>query len=199
MKHCAAFALLLLAACSKEAEQTPAPVASDVSAPSASDAAPPVLPASPPPAARISRYTKFKDCTLIKANEEEDWSISHCKGLGGYDLEIDYADARDDLVLMQRGERPSKLGIFELGLGGFNTLADTAEWRGRENSGSFKPTALIVRNRVSEDPENSGKQTAILVVIDLQQGCVIAQVRPRAMQNEAARAIADGPRRACLR
>lgn len=197
MKYAASLTLLLLAACSNQAEQAPQAPASQASAAAASDAALPTPSATSPET--TSRYSSFKNCKLVKLNEDEDWSISHCKGLGGYDLEIDYADARDDLVLMKRGDRPAKLGIFELGSGGFNTLADTAEWRGSESSGNFKPTALIVRNNVSEDPVNSEKQTSILMVIDLKQACVVAQVRPKPGQNETARGIADGPPRPCLK
>ena len=62
-----------------------------------------------------------------------------------------------------------------------------------------EPAALILRNAVSEDPEDSSRVTASLLVVDLAQGCVVAQVRPQAGQNEAARLIADGPKRACLK
>lgn len=193
--------LLLLAACSKEGD--PAPAATDPAGPVTdaasalpSDAAETAAPKAS--AATVSRYTSFKSCTLVEEGDGEDWSVSRCEGMGGFDLQIDYGDARDDLVLLRGGRKPAKLGLIALGTGGFNTLADTAEWRGTEGPAGFKPARLIVRNNVSEDPVNAEKVTSILMVIDLEQACVIAQVRPKAGQNEAARSIADGPPRPCL-
>lgn len=197
MKRAVVLAVLLLAGCSQQAEPVPEVATSEAPATMASNEPTGSVPASPTGPA--SRYTSFKDCILVKANEDEDWSSSHCAGMAGYDLQIDYGDARDDLVLLRRGKPPAKLGLIALGGGGFNALADTAEWRGVLGPTGFVPKHLIVRNNISEDPENSEKQTSILVVIDLQQACVIAQVRPKAGQNEAAWAIADGPVRPCLK
>lgn len=190
-------ALLLLTACSKEA--APPSGSPETGAPAlATSAAVEADEVSAPDAKPMSRYTSFKDCKLVKSGEGEDWSISRCKGVAGYDLEIDYGDARDELVLKVPGKPSAAMGLFELGNGGFNALGDTAEWRGPA-ADEFEPQALIVRNNISEDPSNSSKQTSVLLVIDLRQGCVVGQVRPRVGQNEAARTIADGPQRPCLR
>lgn len=186
--------LLLLAACSKPAEPALEP-SNEASAAASSDAASRAT-AEPDAAASdtpgpVSQYTRFKDCELIAEGRGEDWSTSACKGLGGYDLRIEYGDARDELVLVRAGRPPARLGLFQLGGGGFNTLGDTAEWRGAGQGRSFTPSALIVRNKLSEDPEDSARQTAYLLVIDLAKGCIAAQVPPGSDQNEAARGIAD--------
>ena len=196
-----ALPLLLLAACSRQQEPTPDPKAFDVaSAPAvaASDAASPA-PTASASAARVSRYTSLKDCKVVESPEDEDWAVLRCQGLGGVSVTLNYGDARDDLELTRAGKPPIQIGLPYVVGGGFNKLGDTVEWRGTGNGAAFVPAALIVRNHSSQDPEHSERSTALLAVIDLAQGCAVAQVRPRAGQNEEARAIADGPRRACLR
>ncbi|MEQ1497314.1 MAG: hypothetical protein ABL914_01530 [Novosphingobium sp.] len=191
--------LALLAACSQDAQ--PDPQTGPSAKPGVAASAEPAATASseaPPLAGPVSAYTSFKDCKLVESGEGEDWSISRCKGIGGYDLQVDYGDARDDLVLLRRGKPPVKLNLFALGSGGFNTLGDAAEWRARGGADGSDPAMLIVRNKISEDPEDSAKQTHLLVVIDLKKACVIAQVRPQSGQNAAARSIADGAPRKCL-
>ncbi len=193
-----AFSVLLLAACSGQSE--PAPVASDapVVAPVATEtaAAPPTAEPAEGPS---SRYTSLKDCKVEDLREEEDWSVSRCNGPGGYTLMVDYGDARDDLRLIKPGGKPVDLGLLSLNGGGFNSLGDAVEWRGEGVGAAFVPTALIVRNNAVETPERPEQPTALLVVIDLKQACAVAQVRPAAGQNEAARKIADGPRQPCLK
>lgn len=148
--------------------------------------------------ARQSRYTSLKACKVIEDGGGEDWSVSRCAGLGGFTLMVNYGDARDDLELHKPHEQPVLLGLTYLSGGGFNTLGDTIEWRGPGAGANFAPTALIVRNSAVQDPEHPERPTALLVVVDLVQACVVAQVKPQSGQNEAARAIADGPRRKCL-
>lgn len=199
MRRPVPFLLLLLAACSKGTEQPAAPAPSQVASSMPGEdaaSATPEIPTGP-----ASRYTSFKDCELVKsgAGQGEDWSLSRCKGLGGYDLQIDYGDARDELVLRRAGRPSANIGLFALDSGHFNSLAETAEWRGLAGPQGFAPKRLIVRNNVSEDSAQPHRQTSILVVIDLDLACAIAQVRPGKDQNLAARAIADGPPRACLK
>lgn len=193
------FALLLTSACLGKAENdTPAPNATA----SASTTPPSAVAATTPEIAaangKVSRYTSLKDCTAIDGNEDEDWSVSRCKGLGQWTLQLDYGDAREDLRLLSADEGEFKLDLIGLGSGGFNAIGETVEWRGSGEGANFKPTALIVRNTISEDPAQSQRQTALLYVIDLAQHCAIARVRPGPRQNEEARASADGSARACL-
>ncbi len=186
--------LALLAACSKPAgEEAPA------AAPSSSATVPPVAvsPSASASSGPTSRYTSLKDCEVTDSNEGEDWSQSHCDGPDGWALQIDYGDARDDAQLLQKGKPAKPLNLLALTGGGFNTLGDTMEWRS-PGSGA-PPAALIMRNSVVEDPERPERPTALLLVVDLQQGCVVAQIRPQSGQNEKARAVADGPKQPCLK
>jgi hypothetical protein len=191
------FPLLLLVACSGQSD--PAPAGSDATAAvaEASEALPP--PATDPVGGPASRYTSLKDCKVEELREDEDWSVSRCAGPGGYTLMVDYGDARDDLRLVRPGGKPVELGLLSLNGGGFNSLGDAVEWRGTGTEAAFKPTMLIVRNNAVESPERPEQPTALLVVIDLKQGCAVAQIRPTAGQNETARKIADGPRQPCLK
>lgn len=192
----ASFALLL-AACS--AEQPTAAPSEGAPAEAASDAAVATSVATATVEGIQSRYTSLKDCKVVDSKEEEDWSVSRCDGLGGYSLFVDYGDARDDLRLVPPGGKPVPLELTAHGGGGFNALADTVEWRGEGAGAGFKPTMLIVRNAVVTSPEQPEQQSQFLVVIDLKQKCVVAQIKPRPAQNEAARAIADGAKQPCLK
>ncbi|MFN3516021.1 MAG: hypothetical protein ACK4YM_02555 [Novosphingobium sp.] len=188
---------LLLAACSGGGEPPPEAAASDAASPAAGEDAAAAA-RSAATGARRSRYSALKDCTVIDSAEDEDWSVSRCAGPGGFTLFVDYGDARDDLRIQRKGAEPVAVGLVALGGGGFNTLGDAVEWRGSGQGDAFVPAALIVRNRLVEDPEQPERPTGMLVVIDLARGCAVAQVRPQSGQNEAARAIADGPQRPCL-
>jgi hypothetical protein len=186
---------VLLAACTEKKPEAPA--ATEAATASAAASETPAAPASTlAAAARVSSYTSLKDCEVVDSNADEDWSVSRCSGPGGWALQIDYGDARDDAQLLPKGKAAQPLNLSALTRGAFNGLGDTVEWRG---ASADKPSALILRNAVSEDPEDSSRVTASLLVVDLAQGCVVAQVRPQAGQNEAARLIADGPKRACLK
>ena len=193
MKRLAALISLAAAACSGQESAPPVPQQS-----AEAEAAPAPAPTESGAPAFTSRYSALKDCRLVESKEDEDWSVSKCPGQGGYDLQLDYGDAREDLRIMH-GTKPSRaLGLPYLAGGGFNSLGDTVEWRGTGDGAAFAPTALIVRNHSNRDPERSDKQTALLEVIDLAQACVVAQVKPGPGQNEQARAEADKAVRTCL-
>jgi hypothetical protein len=190
-----ALALLLLPGCNSQQPAAPEPApsaeAAVIASPEASEDAASAT-------SLVSRYTSLKDCKLVEEGDGEDWSVSRCPGLGGYSLVLNYGDARDDLALRQTGRKDAELGLPYLSGGGFNALGETIEWRGAEASGGFEPRGLIVRNNAVQDPEQPEKPTSLLVVVDLSQGCAVAQVKPGPRQNERARAVADGPRQPCL-
>ncbi len=187
---------LLLAACSQNAAQQGA-------AENTASGAVPAQSAEPPPQSsgpvRVSRYTRLDDCKVVKTEENEDWAVLRCEGQGGIGLTLNYYDARDDLELVRPGKLPVQIGVPMLAGGGFNKLGDTVEWRGMGDGGAFRPAMLIVRNNAIENSEQPERSTSFLTVIDIAQGCAVAQVRPGAGQNEQARAIADGPPGKCLR
>jgi hypothetical protein len=190
-----ALALLLLPACGPQQSAAPEPEPSTeaavIASPQASEDAASAT-------GIVSRYTSLKNCKLVEMREDEDWSVSRCPGLGGYTVMLNYGDARDDLALRRTGRKDAEIGLPYLAGGGFTTLGETLEWRGAASANGFEPTALIVRNSAVQNPEEPEKPTSLLVVIDLAQGCAVAQVKPGAQQNERARAVADGPRQTCL-
>lgn len=189
--------ILLLAACSEQSDPAPAGTDAAATGPAITEAA--SSPSATTAGGPASRYTSLKSCKLEELREEEDWSVSRCSGPGGYTVMVDYGDARDDLRLIKAGGMPVALGLIGLNGGGFNSLGDALEWRGSGDGGAFQPAMLIVRNNAVESPERPEQPTAFLVVVDLKQACVVAQVRPMNGQNEAARKIADGPQQPCLK
>lgn len=190
--------LLALGACSKQGEPAVDASAAASAAPSA-EASDATAATTPAPKGPVSRYTSLKDCKLVEAREDEDWSRSRCKGAGGVDLMVEYADARDDLQVLRADQPGVTLGLPYVAGGGFNTLGDTVEWRGTGEGAQFAPRMLIVRNSSVQNPERPEHSAAFLDVIDLAQGCAVAHVKPGPGQNEAARAAADGPALKCLR
>jgi hypothetical protein len=190
-----------LAACSEREAKVPEAAGANASAAAVpSDTAPTGIASAPVTvsAAPTSRYTSLKDCKVTESNDEEDWAISACPGIGGWKLQRDYGDAREYLRLA-REHGSAKPKQIAMGYSGFNNLGETIEWRGSGEGHDFAPKALILRNFVSEDPEHSERTTALLMVIDLEQGCIIGEVRPGPGQNEAARAISDAPQRSCTK
>lgn len=188
---------LLLAACSGEAAQQAEPEASTAVTTPSPAAEPTATTAAA--AEHVSRYAKLDDCKTVRTKEDEDWAVLRCEGQGGIGLTLNYYDARDDLELVRPGKPPIQIGVPYLAGGGFNKLGDTVEWRGTGEGAAFRPSALIVRNNAIENSEQPERSTSFLTVIDIAQGCAVAQVRPGAGQNEQARAIADGPPGKCLR
>ncbi len=194
--------LVLLAACNQAPERdSPAKTsaaAKPAAAPSSSPSSPPASP-SPPAAtpAAASRYTSLKQCKVTNSAADEDWSESRCAGVGGLALQLDYGDLRENVQVLRAGQPPLDLALGSRSGGAFNAVGDPVEWRGRGPGNA--PAALILRNNVSENVDQPERLTGYLVVTDLTQGCVVANLRPAADQNAAARAIADGPRRACLK
>jgi hypothetical protein len=193
--------VLSLAACSQQAEEAKVPPPSG-NATAATDTPVAGQPSTSAQAA-ISRYTSLKDCKVVRSGEEagEDWSESVCNGPGSWLLKVNYGDAREGLELIGPGPKrvtsePVSAELIAPGVG-FNAFGEKVEWRVPGAGDAFDPAALIVRNSVTVDPE-TGRQESFLLVADLAQWCLVAKVRPGAGQNEQARAIADGPRRACL-
>lgn len=189
--------LLALAACSREAAPDAGPD-KGTGPVQAGPAQPEPAPAQPSTADRASRYTSLKGCKVVDDGGGEDWSVSRCEGPGGYGLQVNYFDARDSLSLLRDGRVAAELKLWLRGGGGFNSIGDTVEWRGAMQAGRFVPRALIVRNHVFRDPGQPDRSTGVLEVIDLDRGCLIGSLEPQFGQNEAARAIADGPQRPCL-
>ena len=183
---------------------SPAPVAENEAvapnvAVATNEVSPPAAEAAPGPSREPIGYTSLKagDCTLIEENREEAGYARHrCKGLGGYTLETNESDLRQDITVISGGAR-TELGLSgKVANGAFNSLGPAAEWRGAD---SKTPTSLIVRLGVANGAEPNRPDTSNLVVVRLKPApCVVKIVPPGAGQNDRARDAADGPTLTCL-
>ncbi len=137
-----------------------------------------------------SRYTRLSDCRIIAANKEEAGYVrSACRGIRGFNLERVEADGRDNLSVISPNGANQSLSLPSLSGGGFSSLGDTIEWRGRAGR---KPTAAIIRYKVVEQPSQPDRPTSYLLVVSLPgKPCVAARIAPGPNQNERARKAAD--------
>jgi hypothetical protein len=141
-----------------------------------------------------SRYSRLDRCTVLERNKDEGgWSVQRCPGLAGYRLRRTEGDLRENLIVELPGGGEANLKLGEVtGKGGFSSLGDTAEWRGRGRGGAFRPESLIVRFVVVEDAERPERPTSYLLVVALgRRPCVIGIVPPGANQNARSRRLAD--------
>lgn len=149
---------------------------------------------------RVAQYTNLKTCKTLEENPDEAWATLSCTGLGGYNLKILAGDSREDLAVLPPGgeERAIEMSTA-VGNSGFNSLGDTVEWRGVNVGGKFKPDSMVVRFRVSTDPNYPEKITSYLLAVSLTKDkpCITKVILPGPGQNEQARAAADAPG-ACL-
>lgn len=174
---------------------TPAPTAPATPVPSSDAPTPtPAATATSSTAGRVSRYTSLSDCRVLRsAPDEAGFSESTCPGLGDYRLKLVEADGRQNLLLVSGG-REHNLRLSSVTSGGFSELGKRIEWRGREQDGSFRPDALILRYDVVENFDQPTRPTSYLLPVSLERTpCLSAKIRPGAGQNDRARAAADGP------
>lgn len=143
-----------------------------------------------------SIYTSLaeKSCRTIKADSSEAGSyIAICRGVGGYKLQVEEGDLRQNIQVITPAGKKHSLDLWTVVGSSFSSLGEKAEWRVRTEKGKVVPFALIVRYNVS-DPEDSTKSTSYLAVtkITADQICVTDKIPPGASANVAARAAADG-------
>lgn len=136
------------------------------------------------------RYTSLEGCELLELQRDEGgYSVHRCPGEAGYWLKRTEADGRQDLALAARDGREHGLNLPGMVGGGFSTLGPRVEWRGPGG----RPSAMIVRYAVVEDPAAPERPTSYLAVARLGPGapCVIGKVPPGPGQNAAARRLAE--------
>ncbi len=147
-----------------------------------------------------SAYTDIdtdKTCSIFSTNEEGgEFANLACNGWRGYPVLIYSGDLRESVFY---GFPPDgDLAPVWESFSAFNSTGPRIEWRIETDGSRAVPFAAIHRWFVSADPENSDKQTEVLVVAKVgqlheRQGCavglVVATGNPRA--NEEARRIAD--------
>lgn len=133
-------------------------------------------------------------CKTLESNPDEGGSYrGECSGVGGFKLELLEGDIRQSINIVQKASG----SIWELNFwsikGGFSFVGEKAEWRVIKKGKKVKPIALIVRFNVSEDAEDSSKNTSYLFVtkIENDSACVTDVVSPSKDQNVKARQLAD--------
>ena len=142
-----------------------------------------------------SVYTSLSGCKIVKTGkgQGEEWSVMACRGFGGYNLQLEYGDARESITVFSPDRKKHALNLWSIISSGFSSVGRKAEWRVTTKNGKQVPLALIVRFDASENPEDSTKVTSYLVVAKItpQKICAVEKIAPGATQNEEARRAAD--------
>ncbi|MDT5059941.1 MAG: hypothetical protein QOH63_400 [Acidobacteriota bacterium] len=138
-----------------------------------------------------SVYSSLSGCKLVTSGH--DYSTSACVGVGGYNLRLEYDDARESITVISPNGKKHPLNFGEVLSSGFSSVGKKAEWRVTRKNGKLVPIALIVRFDASENPEDSSKVTSYLAVAKItpQKICVTDKIAPGSTQNEDARSAAD--------
>ena len=138
-----------------------------------------------------SVYSSLSGCKLVKTGR--DWSVQACRGVGGYNLQLEYDDSRESITVFGPDRKAHQLNFWHVVSSGFSSVGEKAEWRVTTKKGKVVPMALIVRFVASENPEDSSKTTSYLVVAKItpQKICVVEKIAPSATANEDARRAAD--------
>lgn len=140
-----------------------------------------------------SVYSSLSGCKTVSTDAESGSSTQACRGVGGYNLRLEYGDARESITVISPDGKQHPLNFWEVISTGFSSVGKKAEWRVTKKRGRAVPSALIVRFDASENPEDSSKVTSYLVVAKITpaQICVTDKIGPSATANEEARRAAD--------
>ena len=138
-----------------------------------------------------SVYTSLSKCRLIKVRGDS--SNQACAGIGGYNLQLLYGDARETITVIDAEGKKHPLDLWSVVSSGFSSVGEKAEWRVTRRNGKIVPIALIVRFNASENAEDSSKITSYLAVAKITRKgiCVTDKIRPGATSNLEARKAAD--------
>src|SRR5215212_6538330 len=74
-----------------------------------------------------SVYSSLSGCKLVKTGR--DWSVSACRGVGGYNLQLEYDDARESITVYGPNRQQHPLNLWQVISGGFSSVGQKAEWR----------------------------------------------------------------------
>lgn len=146
-----------------------------------------------------SVYSSLSKCKLVKTGRDS--STQACVGVGGYNLRLEYDDARESITVISPDGKKHPLNLWQVISSGFSSVGQKAEWRVARKGGKVVPIALIVRFTASENPEDSSKTTSYLAVAKITPNeiCVTDKIAPSSTANEEARAAADSAStRRCL-
>ncbi len=143
-----------------------------------------------------SVYTSLSDkvCKTVESNPNEGGDYRGiCPGTGGYKLELLEGDLRQSINIIAPNKKKYELSLWTTVSSGFSAVGQKAEWRTTGAGKKTKPTAIIFRFNVSENPEKPETTTSYLVVVKIadDSGCVTDVVSPTANANVTARKLAD--------
>jgi hypothetical protein len=138
-----------------------------------------------------SVYSSLSNCKLV--SKGQDSSTQACVGVGGYNLRLEYGDARESITVISPDGKKHPLDFWQVVSSGFSSAGQKAEWRVVKKGRKVTPIALIVRFNASENPEDSSKVTSYLAVTKItpQKICVTDKIPPGPNANEQARVAAD--------
>src|SRR5712691_8128313 len=138
-----------------------------------------------------SVYTSLSNCRLVRV--QGDSSKQVCAGIGGYNLQLLYGDARETITVIDAEGKKHPLDLWSVVSSGFSSVGQKAEWRVTRKNGKTVPIALIVRFNASENAEDSSKITSYLAVakITRKEICVTDRIHPGPTSKIEARKAAD--------
>ena len=131
--------------------------------------------------------TIAEKCKATKESSDEGY-IGICEGVGGFKLELSEGDLRQNIKVISPSKKRFDLNFGSF-FGGFSSIGEKVEWRVK----GTVPTALIVRFKVSENPEDSSIITSFLLVAKVSKtsACIVDVVKPGKTQNADAQKLAD--------
>ncbi len=143
-----------------------------------------------------SVYTSLSDkvCKTVESNPNEGGDYRGiCPGISGYRLELLEGDLRQSINILAPRKKTYELSLWTNVSSAFSAVGDKAEWRTSGAGKNAKPTAIIFRYNVSDNPEKPEKTTSYLVVVKIAKdsACVTDVVEPSADANAEARKLAD--------
>lgn len=137
-------------------------------------------------------YTSLenKSCKVETPPEDEEPSVAICPGVMGYALKVSFADARENLAVIDPSGGEHDLRLPELISAGFSTLGPRAEWRMLAAGGAKVPAALIVVFSAQAE-DGSMKEYRAVSKISPEGICLVAVIPPHSEQHGHAREAAD--------
>jgi hypothetical protein len=138
-----------------------------------------------------SVYSSLSKCKLVTTGQDS--STQACRGVGGYNLRLEYADVRESITVISPDGKKHPLEFWNVIGSGFSHVGQKAEWRVTKKNGKLVPVGLIVRFNVTDNSGDSPKEISYLAVAKItpEKSCVTDKISPSATANEEARRAAD--------
>src|SRR2546429_3058080 len=107
-----------------------------------------------------SVYSSLSGCKLVKTGH--DWSTSACVGVGGYNLRLEYGDARESITIISPNGRKHPLNLWQVISGGFFMGGKKDGGGGGRRDGKTVALVLLISFDSSEKTANSTKGNSFL-------------------------------------